>query len=124
MKSQMATINDTIKQSFSAIQFLRESIASDLPISHLAVLHYVWLQNGESIGKTQLERVLDMSTSTMSRILQRLGLGSVENDRVKGLGLIETKEDPADWRTKRVSLTKKGREVLDGYVRIINPEVA
>ena len=28
-----------------------------------------------------------------------------------------------DWRIKRVTLTKKGKEVLSGYARIVNPEV-
>ena len=123
MNSQMVTINDIIKQSFSAIQFLRESTASDLPASHVAVLCYVGLHNSGDIGKKQLETVFEMSTSTMSRILQRLGAGSVDNDRVKGLGLIVTTEDPMDWRTKRVTLTKKGKEVLSGFARIMNPEV-
>lgn len=123
MNFQMTTISDTIKRSFSAIQFLRESTVSDLPVSHIAVLCYIGLQNGGDIGKKQLEGVFEMSTSTMSRILQRLGAGSGDNDRVKGLGLIVTAEDPMDWRTKRVTLTKKGKEVLSGYARIIDPEV-
>ncbi len=123
MHSQMTTINDTIKRSFKAIQFLRESTVSDLPVSQIAVLCYVGLQNGGDIGKKQLEIVFEMSTSTMSHILQRLGAGSGDNDRVKGLGLIVTTEDPMDWRYKRVALTKKGAEVLSGYASIINPEV-
>lgn len=124
MNSQIATVHDTVKQSFNAIQFMRVSTASDLPISQLAVLCYIGLQGGGDIGKTQLEAVLDMSTSTMSRILQRLGPGSTESDRVKGLGLVSLAEDPNDWRYKRVKLTQRGREVLDGFARIINPEVA
>ena len=118
------TVRDTVKRSFNAIQFMRSSTVSDLPLSHMAVLCYVGLQAGGDIGKTQLESVLDMSTSTMSRILQRLGAGSSETDRVKGLGLVSLAEDPADWRYKRVSLTKRGREVLDTFARIVCPEVA
>jgi len=122
MNSKMTTVHNTVKRTFNANQFLRVTIA-DVPLSHISVLLYIGLQSDENIGKTQLERVLDMSTSTMSRILQRLGAGSGDNERVKGLGLIDIYEDPMDWRLKRVKLNKKGQEVLDGYARIVNQEV-
>ena len=122
MNSKMITVRDTVKRSFNATQFLRVS-AGDIPVSYLSVFLYVGLQADGPISKTQLERVLDMSTSTMSRVLQRLGAGSGDNTRVKGLGLLELAEDPMDWRLKQVSLTKRGREVLDGFVRIVSPEV-
>ena len=123
MNSKMTTVHDIIKRKFNASQYLRVTAGGDIPLSYISAFFYIGLHADGSVAKTHLESVLEVSQSTMSRILQRLGDGSAENDKVKGLGLIVTTEDSMDWRIKRVTLTKKGKEVLSRYARIVNPEV-
>lgn len=63
----------------------------------------------EPSGVAELGRQVGMSSSSASRLVQRLGRGTLGKP---GLGLVETREDPLKWVRKLVTLTPKGVEVV------------
>lgn len=105
--------HDTVMRSWlKGLQYSRAVLGSEVPILFLTVMIYV--ASVHECGKQDMEKALGLTSSTSSRTLQRLSDGKADGQRTfTGLGLIECKEDPADWRYKRVSLTTKGREFVN-----------
>lgn len=115
--------HDTVKRSIKGLQYCRKVFGSDVPALFIVTLLHVYLTGGCS--KQDIEKTVGLAQSTAGRILQRLGEGRNEGSRpFPGLGLIEYKEDPMDWRYKRVSLTAKGRDFMATYILIIGGEEA
>jgi DNA-binding MarR family transcriptional regulator len=64
-----------------------------------------------------LMRMLHRGSTNVSEVGEQLGVtnaaASQAVDRLVQLGLIERAEDPADRRAKQLSLTQKGRELIN-----------
>lgn len=83
------------------IHYIREK---GLSMSVIGTLHH--LRKDDPIGVSGLGEHLGVSSAAASQMLDRL----VEE------GLIVRSEDPDDRRMKRISLTDKGRRILDESV--------
>lgn len=112
---------DTVKRSIKGLQYCRTVFGSDVPALFLVTMFQIYI-SGEC-SKQDIERAVGLPQSTTGRILQRLGEGRDEGSRpFPGLNLIEYKEDPMDWRSKRVSLTAKGRNFMATYITLMGGE--
>lgn len=83
------------------IHYIREK---GLSMSVIGTLHH--LRKDDPVGVSGLGEHLGVSSAAASQMLDRL----VEE------GLIARSEDPVDRRMKRISLTEKGRRILDESV--------
>jgi hypothetical protein len=112
--------HDTVKRSIKGLQYTRVVMGSDVPALFIVVLLHISLEE-KPVAKQDIEQALGVPSSTMGRILQRLGDGRDEGVRpFPGLKLVQYKDDPMDWRAKQVELTSKGRDFVKGYTGIMN----
>lgn len=75
------------------------------------VISYLAIAREENITQSEVLTLLDMKTSGQSRIISLL---SAHGDRgVSGWNVIRQDENPMDRRQKLLSLTSKGRLVLN-----------
>lgn len=86
-------------------RFLRYAIESGLSMSHFGALFYV--HHSGSCGVTEVGEHLGVTSAAASQML----------DRLVNLGLVSRAEDPGDRRVRRIELTKKGRQAIEGGIR-------
>lgn len=93
---------------------LRE-IQSDFPASALHCLILVIMDEG--ITQLDVSKKLDLPRSTTSRCMRLL------SDRLEpgkeGMGLIEFRLDPSDYRFKGAFLTPKGKALAEELVKLM-----
>jgi DNA-binding MarR family transcriptional regulator len=89
----------------STRRFLRYALESGLSMSHFGALFYI--HHSGRCGVTEIGEHLGVTSAAASQML----------DRLVHLGLVTRGEDPDDRRVKRIELTKKGRQVIEGGMR-------
>lgn len=84
--------------------------ATDLTFSQLRVLFTLGAHgvSGESMSMHEVAEQVHLSLAAAGRSV----------DKLVGSDLVDRREDPADRRVKRVSLTAKGRDIVDSQVSI------
>lgn len=90
-----------------------------MPFHQAMVLLLIGLHDADGgIEMREIAATLKMSSSSASRNVAALG----EWHRLQrpGLGLVETSTDYEDRRRKPVTLTTKGRKLLDSVLRRLN----
>jgi DNA-binding MarR family transcriptional regulator len=86
-------------------RFLHYAMESGLSMSHFGALFH--LHHSGSCGVTEVGEHLGVTSAAASQML----------DRLVHLGLVSRAEDPDDRRVKRIELTEKGRQVIEGGIR-------
>lgn len=97
----------TLRALYHMFERLRE-LDSDMPIQQALILVYVALNEGKT--QAELNAVLDLPNSTMSRNIA--ALSSINRLNKPGLGLIKWVDHPTDRRAKHLWLTPKGRTFM------------
>jgi DNA-binding MarR family transcriptional regulator len=86
--------------------------APELPIQQLQILIEIALQEG--MTATEIERRCKMTNSSASRNIRALEL--LAGAGRTGLDWVSPQYDPNDLRIKKLYLTDKGREAVQGIV--------
>jgi len=86
--------------------FMRYARQIGLSMSQMGVL-FVLHGHGVSVGVSDVGEYLGVTSAAASQML----------DRLVQQGLILRVEDPADRRAKKISLTEKGRQVIEDGVK-------
>ena len=95
---------------------LFERTTRDTPISLAEVFLFICAKDG--CLKQEIEEELDLTTSSSSRLIDWLGPEHKLSEQ-PGLGYIEKRKDPPNWRRIRVWLTPKGRAVYERAVALL-----
>lgn len=69
-------------------------------------------QNDGRIMVSDLERMCGLTRESASRNVTRLGTKQMRDGR-PGLGFVETKENPTDYRVKMLFLTRSGHAMVN-----------
>jgi DNA-binding MarR family transcriptional regulator len=82
---------------------LRKTVSSvdNLSLSEFSTLSYLYHEN--SLSATELAKLIMVKLQSMSELLNRL----------QGLGIIEKKTSEVDKRKSLISLTPKGRQIVE-----------
>ncbi len=84
----------------------------------IAVFFIVCLGEGtEGISMQEIAKQLDLAQSSVSRNVFKLSV--VNRHRERGVGLLESYEDPLERRRKLVKTTAKGKRVWDSLVSLV-----
>lgn len=86
-------------------RFLHYAMESGLSMSHFGALFHI--HHSGSCGVTEVGEHLGVTSAAASQML----------DRLVNQGLVSRAEDPDDRRVKRIELTKKGRQMIEGGIR-------
>ncbi|MEN6541102.1 MarR family winged helix-turn-helix transcriptional regulator [Parvibaculum sp.] len=107
----------SIRTAFKLLTAFRE-ISPTMPISLATTFLTVAMNEHSSL--TDLNRHLDLKTSTLSRHL--LDLGVRNRKMTEGLGLIDCRQDPMELRKNQYTLTPKGRTLLRKVLKLIEKD--
>ena len=84
----------------------------------IAVFFLVFIGEGtEGISMQEIAKQLDLAQSSVSRNVFKLSV--VNRHRERGVGLLESYEDPLERRRKLVKTTAKGKRVWDSLVSLV-----
>ena len=101
----------------SIVQFIRESVASDLSLSQLAI--YLTVCSDEGITMPELAQGLNIPQGSLSRNIKRLSRYD-EDGIVKGHDLLITTPDTRDRKRLAVYLTERGKALKIELNRLLN----
>ncbi|MDC0200579.1 hypothetical protein OAJ40_01710 [Candidatus Pelagibacter sp.] len=101
----------------SIIDLSKKFSKLDKNISMQAVGIFAYVCIYEGTTSTDLANYFNLTKARTSRWLQILS--SVSRTRISGvgLGLIQLKEDPNDFRKKNLHLTNKGKELKESLIK-------
>lgn len=100
-----------------ALALAREH-SEEMPVQMLAVLVVCLMEPG--IPLKDLPPKTGLSQSAASRNVNKLGMRGDRAVQYKPMGLLETREDPADWRRRVVYPTAKGLEFMENLTATVN----
>ena len=103
-------------QLLEALQ-LFDGNGRDTPISLLQV--FLFICGNDGCLKQEIEAELDLTTSSSSRLLDWLA-SDHKLSKQPGLGYIEKRKDPPNWRRIRVWLTPKGRAAYESALESVS----
>jgi DNA-binding MarR family transcriptional regulator len=108
-----ATLTDSTSLEFerqlAALAYLHR-LDPDMNVLAVRVLLTISAQPGLTVG--EIAEKLEAFSSTVSRVVARLGKRGGQGNNA-GLHLIEMEEKAEDARQKMITLTPKGRKVMD-----------
>lgn len=100
----------TITGLESALGYISEAVDNELPLQTLRAIIYVAVRG--SCTQKDLEDDLGMTNGSASRNISYWA--DIRFDRKPGKNFIMRVEDPADRRYRILTLTKTGRNFIDG----------
>ena len=100
-----------------AIEEIAEATSPDLTLRQLLLLLSVGGKTGP-VSQLELAEAHDLRKSTISKIVANLA-GSQGDVKRPGLGLLDVNLDPADMRSRLISLSSIGAKVLTRAVNRI-----
>lgn len=111
---------ETSKRFSRALAYIRENIATDIPVQQMSILFTVAEMHPEPIDHPTIGERTGIVQSSVSRHLKQLGVKMVETKSGayarKGLQLVETIPDPYGSRRLASMLSKEGEK----HVKAIN----
>lgn len=108
----------TIKSLMNLVEELRK-LDPEMQLQTVQVLLAVAHAGDAGVPMTNLADNLGISQASASRNVAALG-NKLNRHKQPGLGLLESKEDPADYRRKIVKVTAKGNRMIERLVEIIS----
>lgn len=108
--SSFATSSSRIASvTLDVLNHLRDATQQDIEAQILSVLLIVTQRQSDPPNILELARLANIGEATASRAVASLGRGLRGKT---GAGLLETKEDPANYSRKLVHLTAKGERLM------------
>lgn len=104
---------ETVEKMIRTANLMRE-IAADIPIQ--AVQSFFVVATKEGLSISDLAKQVGLGQSSASRNVA--ALSEYKKPGVRGLGLIESRQDPKEARKKRLVLTQKGKLLIDAINEI------
>ena len=98
-----------ILRRLSRVNGAFRSVSTSMPCSYVAAYLAVALKPG--LGVTDYGNAIGIVQPIMSRIL--LEIGQKSRNGGEGLGLLDSRRDPTDFRQHQVFLTPKGKMLLN-----------
>lgn len=102
--------------SLKALETLAKELGADVPLSYVRVLFHVAAAGDAGIDQGQLVKILDMSPSSAVRAVQALGkfswLKDAHGNKKPGLDLLDSVQNPQNFRLRTVTLTANGRRLM------------
>lgn len=85
-----------------------------MPLRQVICLLTIAQNKGESLSISDVADQIQVGVAVASRYVAAFGRGARDE---KGLGFLAAKEDPLDWRKKRLELTAEGRAFIDSLFK-------
>tara|TARA_R110001592_G_scaffold360329_1_gene668520 strand:+ start:3490 stop:3903 length:414 start_codon:yes stop_codon:yes gene_type:complete len=107
-------------EPLNSLSYLVESLRElddKLSLHSIAVL--IELARHQSLSQTELGEVTRIRQSNLSRLLAHLGKGKPDQ---KGLGLVLSRVDEYNQRSKRFYLSKKGESIIHNWRNLLTKQ--
>jgi len=105
-----------LRHGLALFNHIREQVSTDMPLGQLQVL-FALAVDGGSLYMSDIARATGLNKSSLQR--HTAGLSDLSWTKKPGLGLVRIDVDPMDSRTKTVTLTSKGKLVIDDFARLL-----
>lgn len=100
-------------------ELLREELSKDVPMSQISVLLLVAVHDG--ITQAEIQKKLNMLQGSLSRNVRQLAeYYGEDRQNLKGYGLIEARPDLYDRKRNFLSLTTRGKILMNKIMEVLN----
>lgn len=106
----MATPEDPLKQLMKSLEILR-GLDSDMPLAQALCL--LLIAKHEGLSLKDLAEKAGIGMASASRYVAYFGKPRASLGHKDGMGLVVATEDPLERRKKTISLTAKGRAIIN-----------
>lgn len=98
------------------LEVLSSELGNEAPLTHARLLLYVAQGGDAGVDQGALARMLDVDPGTVARAAQALGklhhLKDSAGNRRPGLDLINSEQNPQNFRLRTLTLTTKGKALI------------
>jgi len=112
-------MNSKIRKLRRVVSVVRELIDPELPLQQLALLLLIADADGEGITMPEACEKLRMGQTSVSKNAKMLSQYAEETAgivKIKGYALIDSRPDLLERRRLRMTITAKGKQVLDKII--------